>query len=319
MNYNKENNLYQKFYPPLPVSSCNSLPVAKEQICGSSIRPPQGIEKFRSLEFPPLEEDSIVGVCLISYRRMKKTINSNIIINDEELKKGETSWYPDVKIWRERKDNGIDLKGHVLSLEITIQGNVWTSTPFILHSNQTQLINRSNLRINYKKQKKNKISKSSKKSNNKKIHKDALDEILHYIKMKNKNEIDRDKFHNPIKLLLVDEYNDLFKEILAIDLSRWNGLLYTTDRLFFNVDVSHVLFSGKNINSHFFEMLVHNNPKVVTGSWLKIYINTGSISNGLISFCDYKWKILISSPNVITFPENFEVVYSYIEANFVII
>ena len=311
------------FLPAFPIVSSNSLPVAKEQICGSSIRPPQGIKKFRNFEFNPLEEDSIVGASLISYRRMKKVIDSTIIINNKELKKGDTEWYPDIKVWRNRKDNGIDLKKHVLCLEITIQGNVWNTTPFILHSNQTQLVDKSNLRISYKKGDKGKGKNkrkdkekdqdypktSSKKKNTKDTYQNTLDEILKYVKMKNQFN---NYFPNPIKLLLIDNNcNQIYKEILANNLSHWNGLLYTTDKLFFNVDISHVLILGKEIHSHFLKIMIFNNPKVVTEFWIKVYLNTGNLSSGLLNFSDYKWKIFIFCENFmqgVSFPQNFEFV-----------
>jgi len=317
MNDINEDENNTTFLPAFPITPCNSLPVAKEQICGSSIRPPQGIKKFRNFEFNPLEEDSIVGVVLISYRRMKRVIDSTIIINNKELKKGDTEWYPDIKVWRNRKDNGIDLKKHVLCLEITIQGNVWNTTPFILHSNQTQLVDKSNLRISYKKDNKNKNKKkdktdqkgSSKKKNTKDAYQNTLDEILKHVRMKNQFN---NYFPNPIKLLLIDNCNQVYKEILANNLSHWNGLLYTTDKLFFNVDISHVFILEKEIHSHFLKILIFNNPKVITEFWLKNYLNTGSLSSGLLSFLDYKWKIfIITYENFmqgLSFPGNFEVV-----------
>jgi hypothetical protein len=204
------------------------------------------------------------------------------------------------------------------------------------------LINRSNLR---KKEKKNTNTSSNNNTNNslsstksfsKWNQKDSypytiLEVIYTEIKRMNNgnNNENSQYFPNPVRLLIIDNNSDnyLYKQILATNLSKWKGVLYTTDKLFSDINFSHILILDKTIKLHFLKMILNNNPKVVNDFWVQTYANTGLISSsGIIPFCNYKWKLYLDNicVNQKTFDECFH--YDFFipinikeEADFVIV
>ncbi len=129
---------------PSPIRK--SFIIADEQISGFYIRKmPPDIDS-PVLKFPALEEDIRIHSYITVYST-KLAIDIDIIIKNDIIKKGETTWICTIKLDRERTSAGITLRKTEICLNIVIGRIQFVSNPFVLHTNQTQVENRTILNV----------------------------------------------------------------------------------------------------------------------------------------------------------------------------
>ncbi len=165
-----------------------NLIIADEQICGFFIRRRPPDRDNPVLEFEKLKENTKVFSYLCVYST-DKTIDATITIKNDVIKKGETEWIASIKLERERTSGETNLTGIGCYLSIVIGNIVFVSNPFLLRTNQTQVVDRSILNIYEEKE-----SKPIRVSNNPRS-------AIHSSLLRIKNTVDKiDKKLNESKL-----------------------------------------------------------------------------------------------------------------------
>lgn len=144
-NNNSTESDYKLKYSP---KKQKTLLIANEQVCGNFIKgPPPELQK-PVLNYPKLTEKTEIKISTMIYD-MKDTKNMLIPLECEiEIKNHPLEIESDectllVKLNRKRNFEGYQLNNTPIIMKIVIGDTCWTTNPFLLRTNQTQLLNQS--------------------------------------------------------------------------------------------------------------------------------------------------------------------------------